>query len=449
MSSRRKSAIVRRRASDDAEPAPQVPPPSADAPEAPRTPTPQVVHGSAIARPKGRQLHREDRDTPSRPADVPTGLSSLEALLQGGEIDMGALVDASPRPSVNLDPGTRLTGHLLRHSGTEWAVDLGLSVEGWIAADELPTGAAPGDEIAAFVLSADDGGIQLSQRLSGPAAATFLEEAVESSIPVEGQVVATHKAGFDVRIGPVRAFMPFSQASRLPLQDPSTLVGTSIEVRVLETGDRTVVSRRAIEEDAVEASRARRLLDLEEGDVVEAVVTSVQPWGAFLDVDGVDLRLPKREFDWEEPADLTTRLDRGQRLRVRVISKEDGGRITVSSRDPDLDPWNDAVQRWSEGQVVEGTVTSLTDFGVFVRLAPGLDGLVHDRWMSRRPEIGHRLEVRILQIDASRRRIGLAPADAPVEEAADWTEQDRERLGEQDEGSMGTLGDLFRASLKR
>lgn len=120
------------------------------------------------------------------------------------------------------------------------------------------------------------------------------------------------------------------------------------------------------------------------------------------------------------------------------------GRITASCKDPSLDPWNDAANQIPVGGVVSGPVVSVADFGAFVRIAPGVDGLVHRSKLSRVPSQGDTLEVRILSVDPSARRVELQPADAPPPEP-DETAEVRAALAQQGSGSMGTLGDLLGA----
>lgn len=449
---RSRQPAVRRRTSEG-EPDPAVAPAPRPTPSEPpaHAPSPAAVRGDAVGRP--RPALRDD-DTgarrtasPAAPASGPTGLGALEALLDGGSdaFDMGDILRGGARlrpPEV----GTRMSVAVLRVSRDELILDLPGPFEGWMARRERPD-AAVGDRFDAFVLASDVQGVHLSTTLSGEAAGAFLQEALDAGVPVEGRFVARQGPGFTVRLGDVRAFCPISHASRLPLADPDVLVGTTASFLVLETGERTMVSRRALEEAEVAARRAAALRSLREGNAIDAIVTSVQPWGAFLDHDGVDLRLPKREVDWDEPADLTTRLERGQRLRVRVIGIEGDvngdARVTVSSRDPDLDPWRTVAPGLSPGRVVAGRVVSVTDFGVFVRLDGGLDGLMHrSRLGTRLPSVGDTVEVRVLGVDTAARRIELQPADAAPPEP-DETAEVRAALHTQDAGSMGTFGDLF------
>ncbi|MCB9664190.1 MAG: S1 RNA-binding domain-containing protein [Alphaproteobacteria bacterium] len=406
----------------------------ADVPEPVAAPDPEVEEGfvgGAFRRP-----HDED-DAPTQRRARRAQAASLDALeaLAKGEIDMEALLAGPARPPPLPEPGTQVQGAVVRITADGVHVDLGGRASGWIARREVPE-ARVGDVISAFVLDVEDGAVTLSRRLTGDAAAVHLAEAAEHGLPVEGLVASRHGGGYAVRVGPLRAFCPQSQIARIPLADPDAVIGQTLTFKVLQGGDDVVLSRRALEEAELEPRRAARLASIAEGQVVEAVVTGVQPWGAFLDVDGVELRMPAREATWEEVSDLTTRLDRGARLQVRVVAIEpDGGRITVSARDPALDPWATAASRLPVGRVLPGRVVSCTDFGAFVEVAPGLQGLVHRSRVAALPPEGTTLEVRVLSVDEERRRLELAPGDFdPAQQAANG-------VGVEVEGEVVEVGD--------
>jgi small subunit ribosomal protein S1 len=346
-------------------------------------------------------------------------LSELEAFASMDSLDMAALMAANPRTKPP-EPGTKVSGTVIRMTQDGVLLDLGGRAEGWISRKEMPN-AQPGDVVDAFVLEVDEiGGIQLSAKLTGDAAAMHLEEAKENGIPVDGKIESRNNAGYTVRVGPVRAFCPARLMSRLPPADPDALVGQTLAFLVIETGEKTVLSRRDIEEKDNEARRTERLKTLKEGDFVKAVVTNVQSWGVFLDVDGVEMMLPRREAGWEDIADLTTRFERGQRLDARVLKMElNGGRISVTTRDPSLDPWNTVTTKLTVGAVMSGRVVTQTEFGAFVEVAPGLQGLIHVSRMNKVPSQGIVLDVRILSIDTDRKRLELAPSSFdPAAQAA-------------------------------
>ena len=426
--------VRRRQAQDPHPPEPAAPP--ADAPTgAPRSP--RVTRRATPPPPT--------KDAPEVMA-ADDRLSDLEALASGAT-NMADLLGDVRSPKLP-DPGDRVEGVVSRVSGDEVQVDLGLKSEAWLSLSELRERPEVGDTLSAWVVSAGDMGVRLSLRLSGEAAASMLEDAVDSGVPVQGKITGHNAGGYEVRLGDVRAFCPHSQIDRVPVSDPAEMVGRELSFRVIEADDKVVVSRRALQEAEIEAGRDARLASLQEGDVVDAVVLRVLSWGAFLDTDGVELLLPRREYGWEEIEDLSAALARGQRLKVRIARIDhDEGRIIASSRDPGLDPWNEVGSRFRVGSLVSGKVVSQVDFGVFVELAEGLQGLLHSSQLGNsRPAPGTTITVRVDAVDAERRRLSLAlpGTDGDQAEAAEALAHHSAQAN----ASLGTLGDLF-AKLKR
>ncbi|HMV69028.1 MAG TPA: S1 RNA-binding domain-containing protein [Myxococcota bacterium] len=352
---------------------------------------------------------------------MPSRLSELEAIASLGGVDMAALLDATPLQTRLPSPGARVRGKVTAMNQDELHVDLGIRATGVLSRREAPE-LRVGDEVQAYVVSADDLGVQLSARLSGAAAADHLEEAREGRIPVEGTVASRNAGGYEVRVGAIRAFCPASQIGRLPPLDPDSLIGATLAFLVVETDEKIVVSRRAWEERELPELRERFWASAREGDLRLATVTNVNAWGAFVDVDGVDARLPRKEFGWENVDDLTTRLSRGQRLDVRIVELDAAtNRVTVSTRDPGLDPWRTIGEKLRVGEVRAGRVMGQAEYGAFVEVLPGLQGLLHASRLAGAPvpAPGVQVEVRVLAIDPNLRRIELAPRDFdPAAQAA-------------------------------
>jgi small subunit ribosomal protein S1 len=396
----RDKPIVRRRADDRAPPAPSEPE------------TVESTSAPAFRRSPGA-MQRPAAGPPQEEMVVSGRLSELEALAAMGSLDMADLLAGTPSAGRMPEPGARLKGRVIGLRGDELQIDVGQRTSAFMLRREVP-GVAIGDEIEAWVVEADELGIQLSQRLSGSAASTFLDEAKEAGIPVEGQVVSRSGGGYEVRLGGARAFCPISHIARVPLADPDAVLGQTLPFLVIETGEKTVVSRRALEEREAKARRETFWERAAEGQVVVAVVTSVHAWGAFLDVDGVDARISRREIGWDEVQDATTRLARGQRLQVRIVELDPAnGKVNVSTRDPSLDPWLQISRSLHPGELRDGKVISHAPFGTFVELLPGLQGLLHVSRSAGAPpaDVGATVSVRVLSIDPEARRIELAPAD--------------------------------------
>jgi len=366
------------------------------------------------ARPRApREPARAARAAAPPRLDTPIDMDDLASIANMSAEELAALMDGEAL-SAGPKIGEQVTGTIVRISRDVAFVDLGAKSEGQVALEEL---ADPqlGDTLTAYVLDIDEMGVRLSQRLSGAAAVEFLDEAVTSGTPVEGLVLSHNKGGFDVRIGSIRAFCPMSQMERIVDADRDTYVGKTFTFRVLETGEKIVVSRRAILdanlEDTIDAFWAK----ISEGDVFEGVVSSVQKFGVFVDLGGVDGLVPQRELSW----DPSTNVQRGQRLEVRVLQIDRGSRkLTLSAKDPGMSPWSTRVgTEFIVGGTYSGNVSGVEAFGAFVTLAPGLQGLLHvSRAGGALPAIGDAIDVRVTDIDEARQRIGLAATTwQPVE----------------------------------
>jgi len=398
-----------------------------------------------------RTPRKQRKPAAPKPQAVPASerLAELEALASG-QFDMDALFGDVQRAPQLPGSGTKVTGTVSQIQATDVYVDLGLRSTGFIPRAEAPE-AQVGDTITAFVVYADDDGVRLSTQLSGEAAESLLEDAFEAQIPVEGKVVGHHAGGYDVKIGSTRAFAPHRHISRLPVASPDALVGQSFQFLVLEMDERIIVSRKALEEKAIEAQAAAFREAVEPGMKVKATLTSIQPWGAFADVQGCDARLPKNLMSWEAIDPLST-FQRGQEVDA-VVDNLNGSRITLSLRDPSLDPWKQLAGALSAGSTVSGEVANVVDFGAFITLRPGIDGLLPKRFLKNRSLAkGDAITVVVTELDLDRRRISLAPEGEEANAASAASEEDvawRRHKSDRQEGSMGTLADLFGGLKKR
>jgi small subunit ribosomal protein S1 len=381
---------------------------------------PEEKPGRDSGRGEGRRDRRTEADlTVPEPisfaslADVPVAarLTELEAIASGG-MDMAALLAGGGPVSTKLpDIGTRVRGVVSAVNSDEVHVDLGLRMAGVLSRRERPD-AKIGDEVSAYVVGVDDVSVELSARLSGAAASVHLEDAKDSGIPVEGVVSSRNSGGYEVKIGGTRAFCPTKHISRLPLLDPDSVLGATLPFLVLETDEKIIVSHRALADRDLDTARDAFWETAREGDKITATVTSVSSWGAWVDLDGVEAKLSRRDFGWEEIDDLTTRLVRGQKLEVRISELDAAGRkLRVSTRDPSLDPWLVAEEKLSVGSVITGRVMGQAEYGAFVEVLPGLQGLLHASRMGgdTLPTPGTSVEVRVLSVDPRSRRIELAP----------------------------------------
>lgn len=348
-----------------------------------------------------------------------------------------------------LLPGDRIEGVVVRITHDSIFVDVGAKSEAVFDTGDFEGHAAPrvGDTLPGFVASAGHRGIRLSRSLGGEGAFEALEAASEAGTEVEGRVESRNPGGYVVKFGSIRAFCPISHIARLPAEDPDVWLGRTMPFQVLEIKERdVVVSHRKVEEAAAESEAETTWASLAEGDTRAGVVTGVKEFGAFVDIDGVRGLVPRREFGWgfDSPAPKV-----GARVDVRVLSVDrDTRRVSLSLRDPGTRPWARVGIDFIEGGRYAAKVSRLTDFGAFVALAPGLEGLVHVSKLSTehvaRPSDvvteGQMVDVTILAIDHDRERLQLSMRADDAEAATPAEPRSKKPQPKQ---SLGTFGDLF------
>ena len=329
------------------------------------------------------------------------------------------------------------------------------------------------DEIEATVV--DDGarsGSIVLKRVAGRGGHVpgELEQAFAHGIAIEGLVTGENKGGYDVQIAGMRAFCPGSQIDRRRIEG-AQYVGQRFSFRItkLEGGGRNVVvsRRQLLEDEAAEQARAV-WADLRVGAVVAGTVTSLRDFGAFVDLGGVDGLIHLSELGHGRASHPSEVLQVGQRVEAQVVKLEPDakggrGRVGLSLRALAPDPWATVAERFPVGTSVRGTVRRLEQFGAFVELAPGLDGLVHvsrlavDRRVSHPRQIvsiGETVDVTVVELDVGKRRIGLsmverAKRDKDAAEAEERRDTEQVLTRSSEKASLGTLGDLLGKKPKR
>lgn len=366
----------------------------------------------------------------------------------------------SKRQIISWRKGDKLKVQVVRTSD-EWIfVNLGGKQEGAIRATEFvpesggepgADGKAPetvsppsaGEFIEAYVLSSEGGEVTLTTRLGKKAASlAALETAAEKGIPVQGRVTKAVKGGFEVRVGEVRAFCPQSQIDLRWSKDPEEHTGKTYDFKVLEIkekGRNIIVSRRAELEAARKKAREELQGRLSVGAVVEGVVGSIQDFGVFVDIGGIDALIPVSQISWQKVNNPSEVCRIGDRVSAKVIDIDwDKNRISLSLKALQEDPWSLAAATFSQGQTVKGTVVRLAPFGAFVELTPGVDGLVHISALGAGRRINHprevlsqgqEVEAEILSIDLENRKISLSLEKKAIEAVGDLPQIDEEVEG--------------------
>ena len=331
---------------------------------------------------------------------------------------------------VTMTPGSVFDGVVL-------AIDLGrgivtidtpLKSEGYIPVEEFYTKDGEleikvGETIPVAIEAYEDGWgeTRLSrQRAKRLEAWLHLEKAYDESKPVKGIIYGKVKGGFTVDINSIRAFLPGSLVDVRPVRDMSALEGKELEFKVIKLDQKrnnVVVSRRSVVESESSAERSALLDNLEDGQVIEGAVKNLTDYGAFVDLGGIDGLLHITDISWKRVKHPSEVLQVGQDIKVKVLRfDKDRMRVSLGLKQLGEDPWVGVARRYPEGTRVFGRVTNIADYGCFVELEEGIEGLVHVSemdWTNRNihpskvVSLGEEVEVMVLDIDEERRRISL------------------------------------------
>src|SRR3954452_20303129 len=320
--------------------------------------------------------------------------------------------------------GKGLEGTVITVSGESVFLDIGYKIEGITpVADFAAAGeqVKPGDKVAVSIKGRDpEGYYQLSRiRVERPKDWSSLEKAFADKASIAGTVTAVVKGGVSVDVG-VRAFMPASRSGARDAAEMEKLVGQEIRCRIIKldvADEGVVVHGRAVLEEEERANKDKRYSEVKEGETVQGTVRSLTDYGAFVDIGGVDALLHVADISWgrvNKPADV---LKVGDKVEARILKVDPAKkRISLGLKQLQPHPWDLVADKYKVGERVKGTVTRITDFGAFVELEKGIEGLVHLSEMSwskkvRRPadvvKAGEQVEVVVLGVNAADRRISL------------------------------------------
>lgn len=321
--------------------------------------------------------------------------------------------------------GSVVKGTVIRLTPDFAVVDVGLKSEGRIPLREfgLNNELKVGDKIEVYVdrYEDKDGNIVLSrEKARREEAWTELEKHLESGERVNGVIFGRVKGGFTVDLNGAIAFLPGSQIDIRPIRDISPLMGISQPFQILKMDKvrgNIVVSRRVVLEETRAEARAELVENIKEGSILDGVVKNITDYGAFIDLGGIDGLLHVTDISWKRinhPAEV---LGVGQTIKVQVIKfNEDNQRISLGMKQLENDPWAGVAEKFKVEDVYKGKVTNITDYGAFVELEDGIEGLVHVSEMSWTRKNVHpgkiistsqEVEVKVLEVDADKRRISL------------------------------------------
>lgn len=335
-----------------------------------------------------------------------------------------------------LTPGQEIETKIVQISGDTVFIDLNAKSEGVIPCAEFTDAEGnisvkAGDKIKAFYLGEKNGENRFTTKISGQSADdSMLENAFKNHIPVEGHVEKEIKGGFEVSVGANRAFCPYSQMGFRQKEEASFFIGKTLSFIIQEYkdgGKKLVVSNRKVQEEEHQNQLSGLSKKIAVGSIVTGTVKTLQSFGAFVDIDGFQALLPISEISLDRVEDISKILEPGQEITAKVISADwSKERVSISMKALLKNPWETVSEHFSKGQKIDGKICRITDFGVFINLEPGIDGLVHisalgvDRNtnLKKKFSIGQEMSVVIKEIDSENHRISLVPSTS--------TEQDEE-----------------------
>ena len=341
-------------------------------------------------------------------------------------LDREALAALYEETFRNIEEGTITEGRVVNIQRERVVIDIGYKSEGMIPSDqfspeELET-LAVDDTIQVYIEQCEDsdGNLLLSKEKADKMKVwEDLEVAHRDDKEVEGKVLSRIKGGMMVDIG-VKAFLPGSQIDLTPVRDLDGLVGKSFNFKIIKVNHRrgnVVVSRRALLEETRDKKRQTTLSTLTEGQLITGTVKNITDYGAFLDLGGIDGLLHITDISWGRVGHPSDMFSIGDRIEVLVLKYDrETGRISLGLKQKTADPWSQVEAKYPEGSRVPGKVVSLTDYGAFVELEPGVEGLVHVSEMSwthevRHPSrvvsIGDQIDSQVLHVDQKSRKISL------------------------------------------
>lgn len=347
------------------------------------------------------------------------------------------------------------------HIGRDFVVvDIGYKSEGQVPIQEFKNyrgevSIKVGDPVDVFLESVEDeAGLMILSKERADAMRTWdrLVEASEKDEAIEGTVVGKVKGGLSVDIG-VKAFLPGSQVDVRPVRNLDKYVGKPFKFKIIKLNKKrgnVVVSRKAVLEKERESMRADVLQNLHEGQILEGVIKNITEYGVFVDLGGLDGLLHVTDMSWGRINHPSEIFEVGDDIRVKVLKYDDKtGRISLGYKQLQSDPWQDVEDRFAVGSRVSGKVTSLADYGAFIALSDGVEGLVHISEMSwtkkiKHPSkllnIGDAVEAVVLDIDLTNRRISLGLKQ--IEENPWNTLSQRYSLGAKMVGEIKNIADF-------
>jgi small subunit ribosomal protein S1 len=342
------------------------------------------------------------------------------------QLDRAALAALYEETFKNLEEGTITEGRVVAVTKDKVVVDIGYKSEGMIPNDQFSPEELQNikvdDRFQVYIEECEDadGNLVLSKEKADKMKIwEELEKLFNDGKSIDGKIVARIKGGMMVDIG-VKAFLPGSQIDLHPVRDLDGLVGRTFPLKIIKINHRrgnVVVSRRVLLEETRDSKRKTTLSTLKEGQLIQGVVKNITDYGAFIDLGGIDGLLHITDMSWGRVGHPSEMFNIGDKVEVSVLKYDrETGRISLGLKQKTADPWTGVATKYAIGTRVRGRVVSLTDYGAFIELEPGVEGLVHVSVMSwthevRHPSrvvsIGDQVEAAVLNVDTASRKISL------------------------------------------
>ncbi len=338
------------------------------------------------------------------------------------------LFEQSQQGIAKLKPGSIVIGTIVEVRSDVVVINAGLKSEGIVPIEQFRTDAGVldvkvGDEVKVALEFLENGfGETVLSREKAKRSMVWdeLEEALQANATITGRISGKVKGGFTVDIKDVRAFLPGSLVDVRPVRDPGYLEGKELEFKLIKLDrkrNNVVVSRRAVVESEHSEEREQLMDKLQEGAVLKGVVKNLTDYGAFVDLGGIDGLLHITDMAWKRVRHPSEVVNVGDELDVRVLKYDrERNRVSLGLKQLGEDPWDNITRRYPNGARLFGKVSNVTDYGAFVEIEPGVEGLVHVSEMdwtnknvnpSKMVQVGDEVQVMVLDVDEERRRISL------------------------------------------
>ncbi len=376
------------------------------------------------------EVHAPEESTPKDQAAAGTSTASdkpTEEVQPSGDVDFGAILEQFEQDQTVFHSGELVQGKVVGISDRGVLVDFGYKSEGIIPAEEFPDGVEGvlnvGEDVEVVIknISGGDAPPMLSRvDAVGRKVWNDIEEAYKNEVTIVGKIVGKTKGGLRVDINGIEAFLPGSQIDSRPIKSLDSYVGEDIETRIIKFSRRRnniVLSRKVITDVAINEQKAKTLGSIDVGYIVDGTVKNLTEYGAFVDIGGIDGLLHVTDMSWGRIQHPSDAFKTGEHLQVKVLKLDrEKGKISLGFKQLLPDPWSTVIEMYPVNARLRGKVSTVAEYGVFVELEPGVEGLVHVSELSwskrsaspkRMFERGDEIEVQILGVDTVEKRISL------------------------------------------